>query len=42
MDSETIISHGSPPIFNGENYETWAIRMRRRQGNHKPKLAYML
>ncbi|XP_061967024.1 uncharacterized protein LOC133690777 [Populus nigra] len=27
MDSETIISHGSPPIFNGENYETWAIRM---------------
>ena len=27
MDSETIISHDSPPIFNGENYETWAIRM---------------
>jgi len=27
MDSETIISHGSPLIFNGENYETWAIRM---------------
>jgi hypothetical protein len=27
MDSESIISHGSPLIFNGENYETWAIKM---------------
>ena len=27
IDFESIISHGSPPIFNGENYETWAIRM---------------
>jgi len=27
MDSESIILHGSPQIFNSENYETWFIRM---------------
>ena len=28
METETAVSHGSPPSFNSENYETWAIRMK--------------
>ena len=28
METETTISHGSPPSFNSENYETWAIRLK--------------
>ena len=27
MDSETNFSHISTPIFNGENYQLWAVRM---------------
>ena len=27
MKIDSIISHGSPLIFNGDNYKTWAIRM---------------
>ena len=27
MKTETTNSHGSPPIFYGDNYETGAIRM---------------
>jgi len=26
-ETDSIISHSSPPVFNGDNYETWAIRM---------------
>ena len=27
MDNEASFSHISSPIFNGENYQLWAIRM---------------
>jgi len=27
MKTNSIISHGSPPVFNGDNNETWTIRM---------------
>ena len=27
METETTISHVAPPVFDGENYQVWAIRM---------------
>jgi len=27
MKIDSIILHRSPPVFNGDNYETWVIRM---------------
>jgi len=27
MKANSIISHGSPPVFNSDNYETWTIRI---------------
>ena len=27
MDNETSFSHISSPIFNGENYQHWTVRM---------------
>ncbi|XP_073263046.1 uncharacterized protein [Populus alba] len=27
MDSESSFTHNSPPIFNGENFQLWAVRM---------------
>jgi len=27
METETNFSHVAPPIFDGENYDLWAVRM---------------
>jgi hypothetical protein len=27
IETDSIISQDSPPVFNGDNYEAWAIRM---------------
>jgi hypothetical protein len=27
IKANSIISHGLPPVFNNDNYETWAIRI---------------
>nr|KYP43523.1 hypothetical protein KK1_035037 [Cajanus cajan] len=27
MDSETSFSHVALPVFNGENYNLWAVKM---------------
>ena len=27
MDSELSFNHISPPIFNGESFQLWAVRM---------------
>ena len=27
METETTFSHVAPPIFDGDNYQAWAVRM---------------
>ena len=27
METKTTFSHVAPPIFDGDNYQAWAVRM---------------